>query len=174
MVRERGSGKTPPRVVELLKKEVSDKSILAVSKATGLGLAAIGRYMKGIGEPTTASLEKLADYFKVSVTWLRGEISTHEAMRRGLRRSIAEFQAKDVIHYPRDMSEKYLELTNSVFEIYHIVPEPLKQAVSDLASILAKEIWHLGLEDVADGSTAVKEKYKTLMDCYIRLIDFNV
>jgi len=73
MARERGSGITPPRVVELLKKEVSDKSMLAVSKTTGLGLAAIGRYLKGIGEPTTATLQKLADYFGVTVAWLRGE-----------------------------------------------------------------------------------------------------
>jgi transcriptional regulator with XRE-family HTH domain len=77
MVRERGSGKTPARVIELLKKEVSEKSLLAVSKSTGLGLAAIGRYLKGIGEPTTATLEKLADYFKVSVQELRGENREH-------------------------------------------------------------------------------------------------
>ena len=73
MTRERGSGKTPIRVTERLKEEVSEKSMLAVSKATGLGLAAIGRYLKGIGEPTTATLEKLADYFGVTVAWLRGE-----------------------------------------------------------------------------------------------------
>jgi transcriptional regulator with XRE-family HTH domain len=73
MVRERGSGVTPPRVVELLKEAVDKKSMLAVSKETGLGLAAIGRYLKGIGEPTTATLEKLALYFKRSVPWLRGE-----------------------------------------------------------------------------------------------------
>ncbi|MFA6497885.1 MAG: helix-turn-helix domain-containing protein [Desulfurivibrionaceae bacterium] len=81
MTRERGSGITPPRVVELLKKEVSEKSILAVSNATGLGLAAIGRYLKGVGEPTTASLQKLADYFKVSVPWLRGEIDIQDIAR---------------------------------------------------------------------------------------------
>jgi transcriptional regulator with XRE-family HTH domain len=63
MTRGRGNGVTPPRVVELLRKEVSGKSILAVSNATGLGLAAIGRYLKGVGEPTNASLQKLADYF---------------------------------------------------------------------------------------------------------------
>lgn len=73
MVRERGSGKTPQRVVELLQQEVSEKSILAVSKATNLGLAAIGRYLKGMGEPTTATLQKLANHFEVTVPWLRGE-----------------------------------------------------------------------------------------------------
>jgi len=73
MVRERGSGKTPERVVELLAEAVKEKSILAVHKATGIGLAAIGRYLKGIGEPTTATLQKLADYFEVTVEDLRGE-----------------------------------------------------------------------------------------------------
>ena len=87
MARERGRGVTPPRVVELLKKEVSEKSILAVSNATGLGLAAIGRYLKGIGEPTTASLQKLANYFKVSVPWLRGDIpgDCEEEVKRAKR-----------------------------------------------------------------------------------------
>ncbi|MDD2500773.1 MAG: helix-turn-helix transcriptional regulator [Geobacter sp.] len=73
MARERGSGKTPERVVKLLVDEVDAKSILAIHKATGIGLAAIGRYLKGIGEPTTATLEKLAKYFNVTVAWLRGE-----------------------------------------------------------------------------------------------------
>jgi transcriptional regulator with XRE-family HTH domain len=73
MVRGRGSGITPPEVVKRLKEAVSEKSILAVSKATGLGLAAIGRYLKGVGEPTTKSLENLAKYFNCSVPELRGE-----------------------------------------------------------------------------------------------------
>jgi transcriptional regulator with XRE-family HTH domain len=73
VARERGSGITPPRIVDLLRVECAEKSMLAVSKAAGVGLAAIGRYLKGIGEPTTATLEKLSDYFKVSVPWLRGE-----------------------------------------------------------------------------------------------------
>jgi transcriptional regulator with XRE-family HTH domain len=73
MTRERGSGKTPVRVTELLKRAVSEKSMLAVSKATGLGLAAIGRYLKGIGEPTTATLQKLAAYFGVDVDYLTGQ-----------------------------------------------------------------------------------------------------
>ena len=74
MVRERGSGVTPERVIELLKKEVSETSMLAVSHSTGLGLAAIGRYLKGIGEPTTATLQKLADHFGTTVPYLRGEV----------------------------------------------------------------------------------------------------
>ena len=72
MVRERGSGKTPGRVSEILKNAVEAKSQLEVSKQTGIGQAAINRYIKGIGEPTTATLKKLADYFKVPVAWLQG------------------------------------------------------------------------------------------------------
>ena len=78
MVRERGSGVTPPIVVELLKNAVSEKSMLAVSKSTGLGLAAIGRYLKGVGEPTTATLQKLSDYFGVTVAQLRGEFESND------------------------------------------------------------------------------------------------
>ena len=84
MVRERGSGKTPDRVVELLSAEVKEKSILAVHKATGIGLAAIGRYLKGIGEPTTATLQRLADYFGVLVPWLQGHFENmpYEAAKK--------------------------------------------------------------------------------------------
>lgn len=63
MSRKSGCGITPPRVVELLTKAVAETSILAVSRATGLGLAAVGRYLKGVGEPTDATLQRLADYF---------------------------------------------------------------------------------------------------------------
>lgn len=86
MVRERGSGITPPRVVELLREVVSEKSILAVTRSTGLGLAAIDRYLKGIGEPTTATLQKLATFFGVSVAWLRGgEVGPLERFLEGIR-----------------------------------------------------------------------------------------
>jgi transcriptional regulator with XRE-family HTH domain len=71
----RGGGKTPERVVELVNKAVSEKSLRAVSKETGLGIAALSRYSQGIGEPSQATLEKLADYFEVTVPELRGELA---------------------------------------------------------------------------------------------------
>lgn len=73
MVRERGSGVTPSRVVELLQEALKKKSKLSVANATGIGIAAISRYAAGIGEPTTATLQKLSNYFEVPVEWLRGE-----------------------------------------------------------------------------------------------------
>lgn len=73
MGKGRGGGKTPERVVELLGRAVAEKSQSAIARETGLTLLTVQRYIKGIGEPTTKTLQKLSDYFKVSVPWLRGE-----------------------------------------------------------------------------------------------------
>jgi len=78
----RGRGKTPQLVVDLLKKAVAEKSQSAVSKETELGLAVINRYLRGIGEPTYATLEKLARYFGVSVVELRGDVLISTAYER--------------------------------------------------------------------------------------------
>jgi transcriptional regulator with XRE-family HTH domain len=69
----RGGGKTPGKVVELVQKAVAEKSLRAVSKETGVGIAVLSRYSQGIGEPSQATLEKLADYFAVTVPFLRGD-----------------------------------------------------------------------------------------------------
>lgn len=66
------SGITYPRVVELLQESVAQKGQRAVARESGLALLSVQRYLKGIGEPTTATLQKLADYFGVTVAWLRG------------------------------------------------------------------------------------------------------
>lgn len=71
--RGRGGGKTPERVVELLKEAVSKSSQTAVAKMTGQTRLTIQRYLQGIGEPSQATLQKLADYFGVPVAYLRGE-----------------------------------------------------------------------------------------------------
>lgn len=71
----RGGGKTPERVVTLLKQRVEETSQAAVSRETGLGLATINDYLKGKGEPTTKTLEILADYFGVTVWELRGAVA---------------------------------------------------------------------------------------------------
>jgi transcriptional regulator with XRE-family HTH domain len=68
----RGGGKTPPRVSELLINKVSTSSQAAVSRDTGLTRQTIQRYMAGIGEPSNATLQKLADYFNITIQELRG------------------------------------------------------------------------------------------------------
>jgi len=78
LVRERGSSKTPERVIELLKEEINKIGLLKLENATGVGKSALSRYSKGIGEPTTATLERLSAYFGKSVAWLRGEHTGHD------------------------------------------------------------------------------------------------
>lgn len=69
---------TPPRVVELLQKAVIEKSQYAVAKETGLALSVIQGLLKGNREPSTGTLLKLADYFMVSVQYLRGDDRSFE------------------------------------------------------------------------------------------------
>lgn len=73
VARIKGGGQTPERIVELLRAEVERTSQAATARATGLTLRGVQNYIKGIGEPTTATLQKLANYFGVTVSWLRGD-----------------------------------------------------------------------------------------------------
>ncbi|QXE89978.1 helix-turn-helix domain-containing protein [Geomonas subterranea] len=68
-------GKTYPRVIELLNREFGDKKVTkyAFCKATTINPTSVERYLHGISEPSQASLEKIANYFGVTVSWLRGE-----------------------------------------------------------------------------------------------------
>ena len=72
MTKGSGSGKTPPRVIELLKAAVTKSSQSAISRESGVGVAAINRYLKGNGDPTNATLQKFSVYFDKSVSWLQG------------------------------------------------------------------------------------------------------
>jgi transcriptional regulator with XRE-family HTH domain len=66
---------TPSRVIELLKGEIPEKiSLNQFCKRTGINPNSVDKYLAGMTEPTQASLEKLADYFKTSVAYLRGEL----------------------------------------------------------------------------------------------------
>lgn len=57
----------------MLKNAVAETSQSAVARATGLTLQTVQRYIKGIGEPTTSTLQKLGAYFRVPAGWLRGD-----------------------------------------------------------------------------------------------------
>jgi len=71
VARGRGGGKTPERVVMLLNEEVEKLGQNATARAIGIPLYSLHRYLKGIGEPTQATLEKLAAYFEVEIDYLR-------------------------------------------------------------------------------------------------------
>lgn len=74
MAQGRGSGKTPVRVVELLQNAVKETSQSALARAIGVPLHTVQRCLMGVGEPTQATLEKLAKYFEKPVWWFREEI----------------------------------------------------------------------------------------------------
>jgi len=60
--------------VDLIKGGVEKLGVRGLSRAVGISPAIITRYTQGkVGEPSQTTLEKLADYFGVSVAELRGE-----------------------------------------------------------------------------------------------------
>lgn len=110
----RGGGRTPDRVVALIKEAVGKSSQSAVSRETGLTQSAVGRYMQGVGEPSQATLKKMSDYFGESVEWLRGG-------KRALNEGWSASQD----------CERYLKTLTDLMEIYEIVPANLKETVQD-------------------------------------------
>jgi transcriptional regulator with XRE-family HTH domain len=65
---------TPVRVIALLKAEIPENiSLNQFCKKTGINPNSVDKYLAGMTEPTQASLQKLADYFKTSIAYLRGE-----------------------------------------------------------------------------------------------------
>lgn len=79
--------KTPERVVELLKKEIpANISLNKFCKKTGINSNSVDRYMAGVTEPTQLSLRKLAEYFYVTVDYLRGgKIGPMERLLEGMK-----------------------------------------------------------------------------------------
>lgn len=78
MTKNTSSGKTPKLITDLLQKSVAEKGQSAVARESGIALYSIQRYLKGIGEPTSKTLQKLADYFGVSVWELRGDFDVKD------------------------------------------------------------------------------------------------
>lgn len=74
MARKLGRGNTPLRIQKMLEDAVKKKSQNVIARELGIGVAAVNRYLKGIGEPTTETLKKFSDYFDVSIAELQGVI----------------------------------------------------------------------------------------------------
>jgi len=124
MAKGKGSGKTPDRVTELLKKAVERKSQIAVSRETGIPLFSIQKYLKGIAEPTTATLEKLAAWSMRPVAWLRGGSNDGGA-------------------YRGEAVESLVKRAYELIEIEQLVPERLKKCVHVCIFIQKEEILDL-------------------------------
>lgn len=97
MAKGRGGGITPERVVKLIRDAVVEKSQSAVARESGLTLSTVQRCLKGIGEPTHETYQKLAEYFNVSVPWLRGE--EYEEAKKNIDKAFLEEIIKFVDGY---------------------------------------------------------------------------
>lgn len=116
----RGNKETPYNVTKLLQDEVSRTSQAKTAKATKLTLQTVQRYIKGIGEPTTATLQKLADYFGVLVPWLQGHFGdmSYEAAKE--HRKAAESGQRS----------GWIEGVEPVVNLQHRIQELLFRAVA--------------------------------------------
>lgn len=109
----RGGGKTPDRVVDLLKMEVEKTSQAATARSTGLALQTVQNYIKGIGEPSQSTLEKLASYFYVTVPWLRGgAVGPAERLLECLKKSgvSEEIFREEMSYYSSDVGDNWIGL----------------------------------------------------------------
>lgn len=73
MAKGRGGGKTPERIIEMLKRANEDKSQSAISKEIDIPLYSLQKYLKGVAEPTQDTLAKISKWCGWSIAWLRGE-----------------------------------------------------------------------------------------------------
>jgi len=73
MTKGSGSGSTHPNLVKFIQAAIAKKGQRTVELETGLSHSMLSRYKRGVGEPTSATLEKLANYFGVHVTLLRDD-----------------------------------------------------------------------------------------------------
>lgn len=91
MPKSRGEVKTHEFVVELVRRAMAEKNQAAALREPGEALLTLQRYLKGIGMPSQANLEKLAAYCGVSVAWLLGNFTAakHEGMDADLTEPIA-------------------------------------------------------------------------------------
>lgn len=112
--RGRGGGKTPDKVRQLLGDAVSQSSQAAVAKETGLTRQTVQRYLQGIGEPSGATLQKLADYFDVPVYWLRGDFVAEHLDIDGAREWQKWLRMSE--EEREELSKKSIEETNLKIE----------------------------------------------------------
>lgn len=61
-MRGRGTGATPEIVVKVLKDLVEKDSLTSIASKIDISHSMLHRYLKGIGEPSISTLQKISDY----------------------------------------------------------------------------------------------------------------
>jgi len=132
-----GGGKTPIKLVELLNDAIDAKSQSSVERETGLSHSMISRYKRGIGEPTTETLKKLADYFEIAVWELRGDVA-----KPGVSFDDEDYDAvldtSDFLSFGKRVFN-IMSLGGSVGEKYHKIREVYFSIVAKKCDFAAKQ-----------------------------------
>lgn len=136
MGKGKGSGKTPAALIVLLTEAVSKSSQIAVARDTGVPLSSIQKFLKGTSEPTTATLQKLAEYFGVSVAYLRGEeniygfpnVDTNKDTRIDIS-GIYERRRDTVTAYAMAQTLQSATIRNIVVALLHLPEEKLEEVI---------------------------------------------
>ena len=109
---------TNNRVVELIKDEVEKMGVRGLSRAVGISPAIITRYTQGkVGEPSQATLEKLAAYFCVPVLWLRGGANIIDSWM--LPESSRKVVVKEWAEGQKRIAEEYAH----IIKLFEAVPD---------------------------------------------------
>lgn len=145
MAKGRGGGKTPEKVVQLINKAIANKGQSVLEQETGLSHSMISRYKRGVGEPSTSTLQILADYFGVSVWELRGDVRSNDINIDRIR----------LLHNLQSMLKGALEYKEEI-------PEWLADSFRDVAeTISATQI--TGESAVADVTKEVKKTAEAVL-----------
>lgn len=137
MTKGGGSGKTPKKIVELLSKAVAEKGQSAVARESGLTQSAVHRYLSGIGEPSSSTLSKLAEYFKVNVSVLRGDFD-YKAFRAEMKERMDAELAEHYKKYGLIAQEFLNQVPRDAEEISNAL-KVIEDAVDKLLLELIKE-----------------------------------
>lgn len=166
----RYSGHTPDRVRELLIDAVSKSSQAKVAEASGLTRQTVQRYMQGIGEPSTRILQKLADYFGVTVAWLRGEENLENMKWRvGLSNGVKNIA---IVLHGGDSTQYYLDSETimafgmrfvQIVGLYDGSSMSRKYVLSAIDEA-KKEIYQHAREHPQEGQTTAGEDHKQAPD----------
>ncbi len=111
-----------------------------MADGVGISSSAVHRYASGIGEPTTATLEKLAKWSGYSVEWLRGQ-----------RVNYNKFAVQDEL-------ENLISYASDLIELHRTAPDKLKYCISFSVDTFFEEN-ELLIENLQEHLTA-EEKLK--------------
>lgn len=127
------------RIFQLMEKR--GLSAYRVSKDTGISQASLADWRKGRSNPKIDKLQKLADYFGVSVYYLTGEVEGFDPARQKkidfLRSCGVDI---DLSHYDDDSIDDLYVACALKKDVIHNLPLPeIKKAPSTLISIESAE-----------------------------------